>query len=178
MADNYLERKMEELRSGRLNASYRNSAKTYRRPGMYFAFPPRRVVISSENSRREEIARKFRMTESKVKVSDCVAPEEFNQLLIAWRDVDILVADAPQAALLIQIWQSHRRKYPYIFDYVSRIIILTDKEPIDFEELEISGIRATINQIVCRNPEKEISDLVATLTIPANDVITQKVFLL
>ncbi|MDE6770602.1 MAG: SDR family oxidoreductase [Muribaculaceae bacterium] len=121
MADNYLEQKMEDMRSGKLRSSSPTTAATLPRKGfLQVPFPPRRVLVTGgANGIGLAITRAYLNAGCKVAVFDidkeqgqqlaqnegirfyhvdlCDAnkvEESFLNLLHAWRDVDIIVNDA------------------------------------------------------------------------------------
>lgn len=121
MADNYLERKMEDLRSGRLGNDIRKAASPGPRKGVIqVAFPPRRVLVTGGcNGIGRAVARAFLKAGCKVAVMDCdkaageaMAAAEgirfyhtdladtaaiekgMENLFSAWKDLDIVVNNA------------------------------------------------------------------------------------
>lgn len=188
MADNYLERKMEELR--------RNPEKTYtgrkiiqRRGFVQFPFPPRRVLIATDSIHRNSIAKTFLKADCKVALAhpfkaegERMAHDEgvryypipieeaFKNLLSAWRDVDIIIADKAEALTLLPLWKKHRERFPYVSSYVCRLIVLGDA---DIEELQVlaQGIKTTVNILANLESQKDFSELILTLSLPGNNII-------
>ncbi len=150
MADNYLEKKMEDLRLGKTasTAPHRRQA-----PGagrICFDFPPRRVLVTGGcNGIGETITDTYLRAGCKVAVFDTdsdkgfatardkgirfypvdISDKEaltaaFADLLKAWRDIDIIINGySPDPALLLaQEWAQHKRHYPIPSDYGGRII--------------------------------------------------------
>ena len=160
MADNYLEKKMEELRSGRLGQS-NPAARSVggRRSGvLQVAFPPRRVLVAGGcNGVGAAIARSYLKTGCKVAVfdndretGDILAQKEgirfyhidladaeavengFTNLLSAWRDIDIIINASLRSPVksLADLWCAHRTKYPIPTEYGGRMIILSSDRQI------------------------------------------------
>ncbi len=195
MADNYLERKMEDLRSGKVGREYGGSGRNRRRGGLYFPFPPKRILIASENPAVVKVAEIFIAAECKVAVMTesqeihsklsknnairLFSPNQDNvdNLLKAWRDIDILISDSEISQGIIEIWQNHRGKYLYVSDYVCRIILLSSELP---DETEISrwekNLHSTVNAINLIDNRRDISALVSMLCLPANSIINRMTF--
>lgn len=119
MADNYLERRMDDLRNGRLHKST-PSPRTAPGAGLFGKYPPRRVVVTGgANGIGLEITRTFLRAGCKVAVIDIDAEaglrlasgegvrfchadvadpaaleQALDSLFYAWRDVDIIVSNA------------------------------------------------------------------------------------
>lgn len=190
MADNYIEKRMEELRRGETGRNYKSaSAKnSVRKGGFHFPFTPKRILIASGHPQTYQIARTFLKTESKVAIMQPVSypmegairfyafddaaklPECFADLMKAWRDIDILIADAPFAAPLLTLWSSHRQRLPYVSDYTCRIIILGNQDPT-IHSAGAHAVRATVNTINPSHSATDLSPLIAMLTLPANNII-------
>lgn len=120
MADNYLEKKMEDLRLGKTSHTRRTFAKPASGGKICFEFPPRRVLVTGgANGIGEAIADAFIKASCKVAVfdTDCnkgtamarnrgirfsevdiSVPEQlekaFADLIEVWRDVDIIINNA------------------------------------------------------------------------------------
>lgn len=120
MADNYLENKMEELRSGRLERAITRHAANPKKGCLQVPFPPKRVLVTGGvNGIGLAIAKAFLKADCKVAVFDKdktggetlahdlgirfhhvdISDEEaltrnFDNLLASWRDVDIIVSNA------------------------------------------------------------------------------------
>ncbi|MDE6076390.1 MAG: SDR family oxidoreductase [Muribaculaceae bacterium] len=122
MADNYLEQRMEDMRSGKLGSSVaaQTARQSSRKGFIQIPFPPRRVVVTGgvngiglaiarsflqlgckvavfdiDASAGEEMARKEGVRFYHVDLRDAEALERaFLDVLHAWRDVDIVVNNA------------------------------------------------------------------------------------
>lgn len=121
MADNYLEQKMEDMRSGKLRLSSPAASPVAPRKGfLQVAFPPRRVLVTGgangiglaitraylnagckvavfdiDKEHGQQLAQNEGVRFYHVDLSDAKKVEEcFLNLLHAWRDVDIIVNDA------------------------------------------------------------------------------------
>ena len=218
MADNYLEKKMEELRNGTAMRRYHAAgAAGSRRTGLQFSFPPKRVLLASSNPWVYEIAKLFVRSGSKVAVisddsgqrerfstdggirfysldgksdfperiaefSDSHIPDQriermFNDILKVWRDIDILMVDIEKAPLILPLWKRHRERFPYVSDYVCRIIIFGET---GFSEDELTDIdlslHATFNKIVSADYAEDISALAAMLCLPGNSIVDGMTF--
>ena len=123
MADNYLERRMEELRNGKLNQG--NGVKRSTGPGhrsgvLQVAFPPRRVLVTGgasgiglaivreylkagckvavfdiDKEKGDALAQNEGVRFYHIDLTDAQAIEDgFSNLMKAWRDVDIIVNNA------------------------------------------------------------------------------------
>ena len=121
MADNYLEQRMEDMRSGKLRGSSASQAagQSPRKGYLQITFPPRRVVVTGgvngiglaitrsflqlgckvavfdKDVAGEEMARREGIRFYRVDLRDAEAVERaFLDLLHAWRDVDIVINNA------------------------------------------------------------------------------------
>ena len=188
MADNYLEKKMEELRKGP-EKTYTGRKAVQRKGFVQFAFPPKRVVIASEIACRNSIARAFLKADCKVAMihpfqeeGERMAHDEgvryypfainesFENLLSAWRDVDIIVADPAEAMTLLPIWKKHRERFPYVSSYICRVIVIGDADVKELQELA-KGIKTTVNIIASHSSYTDISELILALSLPATSDI-------
>lgn len=148
MADNYLERKMEELRSGRFSAPCRSSAPS-RKGVAQFPFPEKRVLVvggangmglsivkeylragcrvavfDSDKEKGDELALKdgIRFHHTDFSDSDSIAAH-MSALLKAWRDIDIVVCTLPELCNVVAMeWEEHKRKFPIPSEYGGRLI--------------------------------------------------------
>ncbi len=120
MADNYLERRMDDLRNGRLQKSSSPRHTVTSAAGLFGKYPPRRVLVTGgANGIGLEIARTFARAGCKVAVIDidAVAGQRLaanggirfcqadvadpraleaamDNVLLAWHDIDIIVSNA------------------------------------------------------------------------------------
>ena len=120
MADNYLEQRMEDLRSGKLRSASTSPTHANRKGFIQIQFPPRRVLVTGgangiglaitrsflkagckvavfdvDKERGEELARNEGVRFYHVDLSDAGSVEaSFANLLQSWRDVDIMVNNA------------------------------------------------------------------------------------
>lgn len=151
MADNYLERRMEDLKAGRLGGTAAKGAARAKKPGIEFPWQPRRVaIIGNISDATEHIARGYLKAGCKVAVFDTEKAEgdalaykigirfchvdyttpqllapAFDQLLKAWRGVDIIVTTdfcIEAEETLKELLTGHHRQYPIPTDYTSRLI--------------------------------------------------------
>ena len=159
MADNYLERKMEDLRRGPVK-SYSGRPSAHRTGYIQFPFPPKRVIIASDLASLNSIAKAFLKADCKVavmnsnrEVGEKMAHDEgiryypvhldninelspfsnedlekaFENLLEAWRDVDILIADSPKRSQYDAVYFSlcSQQLFTYMYHFAcSRYISL------------------------------------------------------
>lgn len=152
MADNYLERRMEDMKAGRLRPQVQQKTSAPRKGYIEFPFSPRRVlVMGGTQGLPLDIVRMFLKTGSKVAVFDTDKPlgdslaykegiryynledpssesitSAFANLLQAWRDVDIIIVAKFQdsASGLVSTWTAHRDRFPVPFGYAGRLILL------------------------------------------------------
>ncbi len=149
MADNYLEQRMEDLRTGRL----RSSLSAASRPS---AVKRRVLVAAGTTPLGMDIARRYLRRGFRVAIFgfDAEAGREmayregvrfhhlpsgedreateaaFANLLKAWRDVDIVIIphvaehQERMAETLAAMWDAHRRRYPIPTDFGGEFILL------------------------------------------------------
>ena len=152
MADNYLERRMEDLRSGRVNpsggAGIGGGVKATRKGMVSFPMPEKRVLIidTSTDGPGVAIAESFSRTGCRTAlfhnkemnpvqgircypIADAAAgsgiSDAFRNLLKAWRDIDVLIPVDPEHAELSEllgIWGAHKEAFPIPSEYGARII--------------------------------------------------------
>lgn len=150
MADNYLERRMEDLKAGRLGAGQPTGVRK-KKAGPEFPWQALRVAIAGNTGAvTEEIARGYLKSGCKVALldgdksagdrlayeagirfhrvdlrdSDALATS-FDQLLKAWRGVEVIVmsgADDTAEKTLARLLREHRQRYAIPSDYTDRII--------------------------------------------------------
>lgn len=149
MADNYLERKMEEhARSGAAPALRRSASPQAGKA--VFNFPPRRILIAGDDDTARAVAETFVRTGSKVAVMSaekergsaladslglrlCSALPDLCQknigaLLETWRGLDILIVTDPglPVADIIGGWEHYRSRFNIPDSYTPRVIIACD----------------------------------------------------
>lgn len=196
MADNYLERKMEEHRGGskaprplRRTTSFEGKA--------VFDFPRRRVlVVGGASAGGEAIVDRFLQTGSKVAVFDpdsdkghAMAHDKgvrfyavseisdttkaFADLLHNWLDTDIVViADsmsAPAEALARQ-WAAHKDRFKIPAPYLGRLICISPQPCGADKALERSDIIVKTIDPSGRTT-REIADICLLMALPLSDII-------
>ena len=152
MADNYLEKRMEDMKAGRLKPTVSSTGNAKRKGYVDFPFPPRRVLMAGRpEGVALDIMRALLKTGSKVALfdSDKTAGEAlaynegvrfhnvdvanagdvsaaFANLTEAWRDIDILISAAGDSDTrrLADLWSTHRRRFPVPFGYGGRFFII------------------------------------------------------
>lgn len=186
MADNYLEKKMEDLRSGRLMQMSRAAA---RRGAWSLDYPCRRVLVTDgacaigravigefcragckvafcdtddERGRATAYATGARFIHGDVRDAAVVAAAVAD-LGRAWRDIDVVVntaadGDGVLLSLLAENMASLRRSLPYPNDFGGRVIDITGEECGDMENAHsvLSEHRITVNRIVIRNRDVSV----------------------
>jgi len=168
MADNYLEKKMEELRLGKSKISAPKFRQVSGIGKLSFNFPQKRVVVTGATAGiRQEIARAYIKAGCHVAVfgsdrqgGDAMAHNEgirfhcvpsgdqdalkraFSNLLEAWRRIDVAVCLDKETDTLSGIWREHRRLFPFPDGYGARMIILSTEygEPAATSEKAASEI--------------------------------------
>lgn len=178
MADNYLEKRMEDMKAGRLKPMVASSGNARRKGYVDFPFPPRRVLIAGRpEGVALDIMRALFKTGSKVALfdSDKTAGEAlaynegvrfhkvdvanagdvsaaFANLTEAWRDIDILISAAGDSDTrsLANLWSTHRRRYPVPFGYGGRFIIINPDDASIGAELqtELADHRIAVNSLI------------------------------
>lgn len=148
MADNYLEKRMEELRSGKTTAPRAASA-GIRKGILQFPLPEKRVLVTGgAHAPGLAIAREFIRAGCRVAIFDpdtdaghtlalnegiryhpadlsdsSATADAFRALLKAWRDVDIVVcADRDGCEAILSEWSAHKKRFPIPSDYGVRLI--------------------------------------------------------
>lgn len=183
MADNYLEKKMEDLRSGRLTQMSRAAA---RRGAWSLNYPCRRVLVTDgacaigravidefcraackvafcdtdeERGRATAYATGARFIHGDMRDAAVVAAAVAD-LGRAWRDIDVVVNtaaddDGTLLSLLAENMSSLRRSLPYPNDFGGRVIDITVEGCGDMENARsvLSGHRITVNRIVIKNSD-------------------------
>ena len=196
MADNYLERRMEDLRRGSLSSA--SSLQSVKRSGMNFPFPPKRVLIATKDKQAFDISRPFLKAGCQVAMfirsDDTLAATKaevrsypvlfsssedissaFSNLLQAWRDLDIVISDVEIIDSVSGIWIAHRRRFPNTSFYVPRLIVMGGKGEFQMEDLP-EELSITINFIKRIDPSSDITDLIPMLVLPKNHIIDRMEF--
>lgn len=178
MADNYLEKRMEDMKAGRLKPKVASTGNAQRKGYVDFPFPPRRVLIAG---RPEGVAldlmRAMLKTGSKVAIFDSDKPagealaynegvrfhnvdvsnsgdvtSAFANLTEAWRDIDILISAVGDrdTRRLADLWSTHRRRFPVPFGYGGRFIIINPGDAAIGADLqtELAGHRIAVNSVI------------------------------
>lgn len=176
MADNYIERKMEELRSGRLAPPRKHATGRIPSDSTASLNGKRVVVTEGAHGVGAIVAKAFVDAGCRVAVFDADSEEgrrmayskgvrycpvmpcdmdsvdkAFRGVLKAWRDVDIVVAlsaglPGDCAGVMATVWEEHKHRFPIPSDYGGRLVAVS---PSPFEggvTLRESGI--TVNSIV------------------------------
>lgn len=181
MADNYLEKKMEDLRSGRLTQMSRAAA---RKGAWSVDFPCRRVLVTDgacaigravidefcraackvafcdtddERGRATAYATGARFIHGDLRDAAVVAAAVAD-LGRAWRDIDVIVNTAPgddgtMLSLLAADIASLRRSLPYPNDFGGRVIDIAGGERRDMDAVRetLCAHRITVNRIVIKD---------------------------
>lgn len=178
MADNYLERRMEDLKAGRLKSGAPVRAGTSRKGYVEFPFPSRRVlVVGKVTGAGLEVVRAYLKAGCKVAVFDadkktgdtlaykegvrfcCVDVSDksalenaFTKLVDAWRDVDIVVVGSGlgSAERIARLWAEHRKHFPVPFGYGGRMIMLAEGESCyNMNQEESDDSLSLVSEILC-----------------------------
>lgn len=135
MADNYLEKKMEELRRGKPATAPRARAV----PGhVQMRLGARRALVVG-NAYLDFALRLSRIGVRTALATDADVPADsglrlcpqadgtslLDRLLADWHGLDLLVADAASPLLpgLIDRWHRHRTEWPHVSDYGGRLLL-------------------------------------------------------
>lgn len=173
MADNYLEKKMEEHRTARTVTTVRGVS---RKGNLIFPFPPRRMIVAGiEEPVTHELIRQFSehgcrvaflsdpnlisskkiMTDTgcRLQPTDISMPDSVcgsvDMLMKAWGDIDIMILGdrVRHTADLIDRWIENRKSLPYPNSFGGRVIMINPtnkiKLPPDAEQIGI-----TLNHIL------------------------------
>lgn len=151
MADNYLERKMEDMRNGLRSRPTSGRGLSGSRKGcVQFPFPPRKVMlVGIGHELALPMIRAFSKSGSKVAFidsdkehgtlfarnegvrfhhlagdGDSEIEKAFNEIIKAWRDVDIIITHHSQAPVLALKWKAHLDNPPIPRSYKGRLILL------------------------------------------------------
>lgn len=151
MADNYLERKMEDFRRGKSVTAPKTAAGP-RKGYIQFPFPPRKVMIAGIAPQSAlPIIREFSKPGCKVAYistdkntgdlfarnegvrfhwlhnDDAISIEQaFHDTVKAWREIDIIICASSIAPLLARRWEEHLDALPIPRTYKGRLIIYQD----------------------------------------------------
>ena len=150
MADNYLEKKMEELRSGRLQ--HQNAPKRQVRGGLNYPFKPLRILfITGEYRFIKQYIAPLVTLGCRCAVISTIADtitdlgsqhgiryyhtdthrdpaEAFENLISAWRDIDaVIVTDIQSGLKLLPAIRRHIINLPYPNDWGTPIVVISDK---------------------------------------------------
>lgn len=186
MADNYLERKMEEYRSRKAGV-----APHARRKGVFmFAFPERRVLLLLSGSRLcVDLVNIFSATGSRVAVmgrpelADAASGARFydisaitpaaaaGNLLDAWHDIDVIIADNELPSEVINSLLSARERLPYPNPYGGRFIALGDNVLPGSLGALLSDAGFSVNRVMSAD-SGAAARMCAFLAVPENSVIT------
>lgn len=141
MADNFLERRMEDLRSGRITSSTSSRNEKPRKGYLQIPFPPRRVLVTGGANgiglaviraflhigckvavidRDEEAGKQLAKTEGirfyPIDLMDVEATEKaIDDILKAWHDIDIIISNAGISTFKPLI-ESSITEFQYIID--------------------------------------------------------------
>ncbi|MDE6352478.1 MAG: hypothetical protein K2K88_04975 [Muribaculaceae bacterium] len=144
MADNYLERKMEEHRRG---ASPRKTSVGPTKGKLSFNFPPRRVLLFDlDENLTARLVQAYGETGCRVAVYPGITSidgarlisstnnpsTDLTGVLNAWGDIDIVVALSNSQLVdnSIQTILTHRELLPYPNDYGLRLIAIGETNPL------------------------------------------------
>lgn len=174
MADNYLEKKMEDLRMGKTGASAPRRRLSPGAGRICFDFPPRRVLVAggchgigeaivdaylhagckvavfdTDKDKGSAMARDKGIRYHNVDTTDCSELEKnMTGLLKAWRDIDIIVGCTSASECLshlADIWLSHKQRYPIPSDYGGRIIDICESNSVPATDAIDSDVIASLN---------------------------------
>lgn len=197
MADNYLERRMEELRAPR-TSTFRPQTQ---RIGLGWSLPKLRVIIigrgdvvdtsiaegftdagcrvcliSDNTDVGNELARKgIRFCHVDTPDNETLH-DAMTQTLAAWRDADVVICHTlalEQQFAIAKAWSERRKQFPSVSDYGGRFIsILASADQPAVQELTyiLHPLRITFNRIVV---PKEI-DTAATEKASVSDEATDE----
>lgn len=200
MADNYLEKKMEELHSGKCFIKGKNSTLPTYAGKAVFDFPVRRVIIvgndegygetaalrflkmgcrvaffDNDKENGNKLAHDNGARYHEVDVSDPNSVKKsFSDLLKAWRDVDIVIMTCGVDENIISVvatdWKVHKNRYPIPSDYGGRFIIYGDISPDKFSFLNEFGIRTNTINKENRSP-RDIADITVLLSLKESSIL-------
>ncbi|MDE6409263.1 MAG: hypothetical protein K2K81_03325 [Muribaculaceae bacterium] len=205
MADNYLERKMEDLRRGTPSSSPKSLGGP-RKGYVQFPFPPRKIMMAGiDPDLALSIIREFSKTGCKItflhsdaeagmrfakdegvrfcRLSNedaCALEKAFDETIKAWREIDVIICPPSIAAVLGGRWENHLNSIPIPRSYRSRMILLAgcnDNEALTSALNDIRFDSIYLNGIqISRGVRKAEENMPATKARP-EDVARIVVFL-
>lgn len=200
MADNYLEKKMEELHSGKYFVKSKNSTLPTYAGKAVFDFPVRRVIIvgnhegygetaalrflkigckvaffDNDKENGNKLAHDNGVRYHEVDISDSYSVKKsFSDLLKAWRDVDIVIMTCGVVEDVLSVvaegWMEHKHRYPILSDYGGRFIICGDISPVKFSFLNEFGIRTNTINKENRSP-RDIANMTVLLSLKESAIL-------
>lgn len=201
MADNYLERKMEDLRRGKLRHDSQRSSGQAMKGFVRLPMPSRRVMIIGGCSEPYlSVARIFLKRDCKVAVVDSdittgekMASKEgirfiagdpssednlkegFQNIVSAWRDIDIIICPPSSAQFLSLLWMKHKERFPIPSEYGGRVIVISDTEDFHLPETGLTDkFGINVNHISLRSKEHDnaVASLALFLSLPDSSAIS------
>ena len=201
MADNYLERRMEDLRSGKLrNESPSRPYTTPQKGYVRFPMPPRRVlviggcaepylsvvriflksgckvaVLDSDKATGERMAAsegiRFIAGDS---ISEANLKDAFQNSVAAWRDIDIIVTPQHSAQHLADLWMNHKDRFPIPSDYGGRLIVISKEENTHADSFPTEKYGITVNHISVtpKGSDEAVASLALFLSLPVSGCIS------
>lgn len=203
MADNYLERRMEDLRNGSMTGKNVKKTSIRRKGHVNFPFPPKRVLIALKTSDLiVPIVKAFRKQDCKValycpevesvsdlaykegvKVSLSKTPDSsLSGIFDSWNGLDIVVCCRDYAEILMKEWIRKKENFPIPDEYTGRLILIeqVDKTDVDNIVKEPESQQSTglcVNYIWDEISDKEkICQLILFLSLPGNSYLNNMTF--
>ncbi len=191
MADNYLERKMEELRSGKTGKTPAASRHTVKRNQLSYSFKTLRVLIIADGRKfLSQYIDVFRNTGGRVAIfstipeTDTDLPEShgcryyavsdgnmespFQDLVKAWRDIDVVVLlDAMPDVL--RCLSHHVESLPYPNDWGMPILEIGEHEILRHESLDFIPLECHAKDCLHSNEPR----ILPYLSLPQNRCISR-----
>lgn len=203
MADNFLEKKMEELHRGSFSQKPRYSSAP-RKGFIQFPFPPRNVIISDiDTNVATPIIELFIKQNCKVAFisSDTetgnklayskgvrfisASPDQpetmmaaFDNVIKAWREVDIVISSGTTAHILSEKWEKHIKQFPILRPYGGRLFIVnsSNKETVDILTKTLATHSITVNSFQLSENDIEkisaITPIIMTLSLQSSAPIS------